>query len=112
MRQGKWTRRKEKSKHEVARRNGNDVMHHSQNLTCFPSHRVFDVSNGNACVGVCRDFTRAVFSTDWSPTEDKLAVAGGDASIKFINVVEKREMDEAISDENLRSDVGNLNINK
>ena len=76
------------------------------------SQRVFDVANGNACVGVCRDFTRAVFSTDWSPTEDKLAVAGGDASIKFINVVEKGEMDEAaVSDENLRSGVGNLNIN-
>ena len=43
--------------------------------------------------------SRAVFATDWSPTEDKLAVAGGDASVRFVNVVEK---DKVVGDENAK----------
>ena len=72
--------------------------------------RVYDVSSKNACVGVAREFTRAVFTCDWSPTEDKLAVAGGDATVKFINVVQKSKVEEAAADENINKDMQNIKI--
>ncbi|GMH82792.1 hypothetical protein TrST_g4742 [Triparma strigata] len=62
--------------------------------------RVYDMENGNCCVGVVGGMTRAVFATDWSPKANKLAVAGGDASIRFVNVVEKGNV-EGGADENV-----------
>ncbi|GMH84844.1 hypothetical protein TL16_g10044 [Triparma laevis f. inornata] len=55
--------------------------------------RVYDMENGSCCVGVVGGMSRAVFATDWSPKENKLAVAGGDASIRFVNVVEKGKIE-------------------
>jgi len=61
--------------------------------------RVFDLESGGSCVGVVGGMSRAVFATDWSPVENKLAVAGGDASVRFVNVVEKAKV---VGDENVK----------
>jgi WD40 repeat protein len=55
--------------------------------------RVFDCNNGNACVGFLGGLTRGIFTVDWSPTEDKVAVAGGDASIRILKVADKKELE-------------------
>ena len=51
--------------------------------------RVFDVQNNNACVGSITGLPRGIFTVDWSPTESKVAVAGGDATIRLIDVCAK-----------------------
>jgi COMPASS component SWD3 len=49
--------------------------------------KVFDRLSDNAIVGTVTGLTRGVFAVDYSPDEQKLAIAGGDASIRILDIV-------------------------
>mmetsp|Transcript_20981 Transcript_20981/g.72467 ORF Transcript_20981/g.72467 Transcript_20981/m.72467 type:complete len:95 (-) Transcript_20981:212-496(-) len=49
--------------------------------------RVFDAKNGNALIGTVAGLERGVFTLDFAPEQRKLVVAGGDATIRVINIV-------------------------
>jgi WD40 repeat protein len=52
--------------------------------------KVFDHKNGNALVGTLTGLTRGIFTADFSAGNTrKFAVAGGDATIRIIDIVEK-----------------------
>ncbi len=51
--------------------------------------KVFDTLNNNAVVGTVTGLTRGVFTVDFSPESQKLAIAGGDASIRVFDIVSK-----------------------
>lgn len=51
--------------------------------------KVFDRKNNNAIVGTVTGLTRGVFTADFSPDAQKLAIAGGDASIRILDIVAK-----------------------
>lgn len=51
--------------------------------------KVFDHSNGNSVVGTITGLTRGVFAIDFSPDCQKIAIAGGDASIRILEVIPK-----------------------
>jgi COMPASS component SWD3 len=55
--------------------------------------QVFDHSRNNALVGTITGLARGVFTLDFSPSREskKLAVAGGDASIRIVDIVEEQE---------------------
>jgi WD40 repeat protein len=49
--------------------------------------KVFDRKFGNKLVGTVQGMTRGVFSLDFAHDDSKVAVAGGDAAIRILNVV-------------------------
>lgn len=51
--------------------------------------KVFDTMRGNAVVGTVTGLSRGVFALDFSPESQKLAIAGGDASIRILDIVSK-----------------------
>ena len=53
--------------------------------------KVFDHSNNNAVVGTITGLSRGVFAVDFSPENDKVAVAGGDSSIRIFSIHEGEE---------------------
>jgi WD40 repeat protein len=55
--------------------------------------KVFDHHNNNAIVGTITGLTRGVFTMDFSPDGSKVAVAGGDSSIRILDVVNKASGD-------------------
>lgn len=57
--------------------------------------KVFDHLNGNALIGTVANMPRGVFALDFSPDGTKLAVAGGDSSIRILDIVRHGHEDEA-----------------
>lgn len=51
--------------------------------------KVFDHSNGNQVVGTVTGLSRGVFAVDFAPDSSRLAIAGGDASIRILEIVPK-----------------------
>jgi WD40 repeat protein len=51
---------------------------------------------GNALVGTVANMVRGVFSVDWSPVADTVAIGTGDGGIRLLNVVEKSAEDERV----------------
>jgi COMPASS component SWD3 len=62
--------------------------------------KVFDRLSGNAIVGTVTGMTRGVFAVDFAPDDQKLAIAGGDASIRILDVVNKGSGSDAKDQEN------------
>eukprot|EP00341_Mesodinium_pulex_P005051 CAMPEP_0116897852 /NCGR_PEP_ID=MMETSP0467-20121206/6716_1 /TAXON_ID=283647 /ORGANISM="Mesodinium pulex, Strain SPMC105" /LENGTH=243 /DNA_ID=CAMNT_0004569677 /DNA_START=262 /DNA_END=994 /DNA_ORIENTATION=+ len=57
--------------------------------------KVFDHQNGNAVVGTVTGLTRGIFSVDFSPDNEKVAIGGGDACIRILDVAKHdRELEE------------------
>ncbi|CAM9191239.1 unnamed protein product [Ectocarpus sp. 6 AP-2014] len=57
--------------------------------------KIFDHTANNQLVGTVTGLPRGVFTVDFSPSPDakKVAVAGGDASIRIIDIVEEKTAD-------------------
>jgi WD40 repeat protein len=53
--------------------------------------KVFDHMAGNAVVGTVTGLDRGIFSVDFSPDGEKVAIAGGDCCIRILDVVNKRD---------------------
>lgn len=53
--------------------------------------KVFDHSHGNAPVGTVTGLNRGIFTVDFSPDGEKVAMAGGDSCIRVLDVMKKRE---------------------
>jgi len=53
--------------------------------------KVFDRRNNNAVVGTVTGLSRGVFAVDFSPDHQKLAIAGGDASIRILDLASREE---------------------
>ena len=53
--------------------------------------KVFDHSNNNTVVGTITGLSRGVFAVDFGPENDKVAVAGGDSSIRIFSIHESDE---------------------
>jgi WD40 repeat protein len=51
--------------------------------------KVFDHGANNSLVGTVTGLERGVFTVDFSPCREKVAIAGGDACIRILDVVEK-----------------------
>lgn len=51
--------------------------------------KIFDTEKNNAIVGTVTGLSRGVFSVDFSPESQKIAIAGGDASIRIFDIVSK-----------------------
>jgi WD40 repeat protein len=51
--------------------------------------KVFDTLRENAIVGTVTGLSRGVFSVDFSPETQKIAIAGGDASIRIFDIVNR-----------------------
>lgn len=51
--------------------------------------KVFDHGANNSLVGTVTGLDKAVFSVDFSPCREKVAIAGGDACIRVMDVVER-----------------------
>merc|ERR1711916_145695 len=51
--------------------------------------KVFDHAKGNSVVGIVTGLSRGIFALDFSPTDNRLAVAGGDSSIRIIDIITK-----------------------
>ena len=51
--------------------------------------KVFDHANNNCVIGTVTGLTRGVFAIDFSPDNTKIAIAGGDASIRILEIVAK-----------------------
>ena len=51
--------------------------------------KVFDHHNANAVVGTITGLARGIFTLDFSPDGQKIAVAGGDCSIRILDIVSK-----------------------
>jgi len=51
--------------------------------------KVFDHANGDAVVGTITGLSRGIFTLDFSPDNQKIAVAGGDFSIRILDIVVK-----------------------
>jgi len=51
--------------------------------------KVFDHSAGDATVGTITGLPRGIFTIDFSPDNQKIAVAGGDFSIRILDIVVK-----------------------
>ena len=48
--------------------------------------KIFDHKNGDKVVGTITGLSRGVFAIDFSPENDNVAIAGGDASIRILNI--------------------------
>jgi len=48
--------------------------------------KVFDTTKDNAVVGTVTGLKNGIFALDFSPTEQKIAIAGGDASIRILDI--------------------------
>ena len=48
--------------------------------------KVFDHANGNVVVGTVTNLSRGIFALDFSPDGFKVAIAGGDASIRILDI--------------------------
>lgn len=55
--------------------------------------KVFDHSAGNAVVGTITGLARGIFAVDFSPEGEKVAVAGGDSSIRIFSIQQPEEDD-------------------
>lgn len=51
--------------------------------------KVFDREKGNAIVGTVTGLTRGIFTVDFSPDGQKLALAGGDSSIRILDLASR-----------------------
>eukprot|EP01041_Mallomonas_annulata_P010247 gene10247-21378_t len=51
--------------------------------------KVFDHHNHNAVIGTITGMSRGIFAVDFSPEGQKVAVAGGDSSIRILDIVSK-----------------------
>lgn len=51
--------------------------------------KVFDHGANNALVGTVTGLEKGVFSVDFSPDREKVAIAGGDACIRILDVVDR-----------------------
>jgi COMPASS component SWD3 len=51
--------------------------------------KVFDTMRDNAVVGTVTGLHRGVFSVDFSPESQKIAIAGGDACVRIYDIVER-----------------------
>ena len=51
--------------------------------------KIFDHAKGNSVVGIVTGLSRGIFALDFSPTDNRLAVAGGDSSIRIIDITTK-----------------------
>ena len=51
--------------------------------------KVFDHGSDNALVGTVTGLEKGVFTVDFSPDREKVAIAGGDSCIRVLDVVEK-----------------------
>ena len=58
--------------------------------------KIFDYSDGNKLVGTVTGLSKAVYTLDWSATQAKFAIAGGDNTVRIIDVV---NMEGAITDD-------------
>jgi len=52
--------------------------------------RIFETSKGNALVGVIKGFEKAVYTSDFSPCDNTVAIAGGDSKIHIFSISERR----------------------
>ncbi|CAM9158652.1 unnamed protein product, partial [Discosporangium mesarthrocarpum] len=52
--------------------------------------KIFDHKAGNQLVGTVTGLSRGVFTIDFSPADKAIAVAGGDASIRIIDIIEDK----------------------
>jgi WD40 repeat protein len=52
------------------------------------------VGSGTALVGTVAGMARGVFSVDWSPVADRVAIGTGDGSVRILEVVERRSGDK------------------
>ena len=50
---------------------------------------MFDHEKGNSVVGIITGLSKGIFALDFSPTDNRLAVAGGDSSIRIIDIAMK-----------------------
>lgn len=48
--------------------------------------KVFDHANGDVVVGTITGLSRGVFAIDFSPENDKVAIAGGDSTIRILSI--------------------------
>ena len=53
--------------------------------------KVFDHLNNNEVVGTVSGLSRGVFTVDFSPDNEKMAIAGGDASIRILHIGKKED---------------------
>jgi len=53
--------------------------------------KVFDHKNGDELVGTITGLSRGVFALDFSPDNERIAIAGGDASIRILSVGQKED---------------------
>ena len=51
--------------------------------------KVFDHKADNAIVGTVTGLTRGIFTVDFSPNGQQVAIAGGDATIRILSIVPK-----------------------
>lgn len=56
--------------------------------------RVFDHRHGNSTVGAITGLSRGIFAVDFAPECQKVAMAGGDASIRILEVVSGQAAEE------------------
>jgi COMPASS component SWD3 len=53
--------------------------------------KVFDHLNNNEVIGTVSGLSRGVFTIDFSPDNEKMAIAGGDASIRILHIGKKED---------------------
>ena len=51
--------------------------------------KVFDHKNGDAVVGTITGLTRGIFTLDFSPDNSMVAVAGGDSTVRMLDIIAK-----------------------
>mmetsp|Transcript_12401 Transcript_12401/g.29104 ORF Transcript_12401/g.29104 Transcript_12401/m.29104 type:complete len:426 (+) Transcript_12401:80-1357(+) len=62
--------------------------------------RIFDRLAGSgqtALVGTVAGLNRGVFCVDWSPVQDKIAIGGGDGTIRILDVVDRTDDEGGMS---------------
>ena len=48
--------------------------------------KIFDHQNSNALVGTVTGLSRGIFAIDFSPDSPKVAIAGGDSTIRILDI--------------------------